>query len=68
MPAATEAPESQGSSLRYPGQKQVEKGGHMTATVEFENDNGQVMRYVRHANGGGLVSPMARVHEAAMVA
>ena len=40
----------------------------MAASVEFENDNGQVVRYVRHANGGGLVSPQARVHEAAMVA
>jgi len=40
----------------------------MAASVEFEDDNGQVVRYVRHANGGGLVSPRARVHEAAMVA
>jgi hypothetical protein len=40
----------------------------MAASVEFEDDNGQVVRYVRHANGGGLVSPGARVHEAAMVA
>jgi len=40
----------------------------MAASVEFEDDNGQVVRYVRHANGGGLVSPLARVHEAAMVA
>ena len=40
----------------------------MAATVEFEDDNGKVVRYVRHANGGGLVSPRARVHEAAMVA
>ena len=40
----------------------------MATTVEFEDDNGQVVRYVRHANGGGLVSPRARVHEAAMVA
>jgi len=40
----------------------------MAATVEFEDDNGEVVRYVRHANGGGLVSPRARVHEAAMVA
>ena len=40
----------------------------MAASVEFENDNGQVVRYVRHANGGGLVSPQARVHEAATVA
>ena len=39
----------------------------MAATVEFEDDNGQVVRYVRHANGGGLVSPRARVHKAAMV-
>src|SRR5665647_651995 len=40
----------------------------MAASVEFEDDNGRVVRYVRHANGGGLVSPLARVHEAAMVA
>jgi hypothetical protein len=40
----------------------------MAARVEFEDDNGQVVRYVRHANGGGLVSPRARVHEGAMVA
>jgi len=40
----------------------------MASSVEFENDNGQVVRYVRHANGGGLVSPQARVQEAAMVA
>jgi UDP-3-O-[3-hydroxymyristoyl] glucosamine N-acyltransferase len=40
----------------------------MAETVEFEDDNGQVVRYVRHANGGGLVSPQARVHEAAIVA
>lgn len=40
----------------------------MAATVEFEDDNGQVVRYVRHANGGGLVSPRAQVHEAAVVA
>ena len=40
----------------------------MAASVEFEDDNGQVVRYVRHANGGGLVSPRAQVHEAAMVA
>ena len=40
----------------------------MAASVEFEDDNGQVVRYVRHANGGGLVSPRARVHEGAMVA
>ena len=40
----------------------------MAAGVEFEDDNGQVVRYVRHANGGGLISPRARVHEAAMVA
>src|ERR1035437_5505040 len=40
----------------------------MAASVEFEDDNGQVVSYVRHANGGGLVSPRARVHEAAMVA
>jgi len=40
----------------------------MAASVEFEDDNGQVVRYVRHANGGGLVSPQARVHEAAVVA
>ncbi|MEO6142838.1 MAG: transferase [Dermatophilaceae bacterium] len=40
----------------------------MAASLEFEDDNGKVVRYVRHANGGGLVSPHARVHEAAMVA
>ena len=40
----------------------------MAASVEFEDDNGQVVRYVRHTNGGGLVSPRAWVHEAAMVA
>ena len=40
----------------------------MAARVEFEDDNGRVVRYVRHANGGGLVSPEARVHEGAMVA
>src|SRR5665647_405717 len=40
----------------------------MAASVEFEDDNGQVVRYVRHANGGGLVSPRAWVHEGAMVA
>src|SRR5665647_2933543 len=40
----------------------------MAAGVEFEDDNGRVVRYVRHANGGGLVSPRARVHEGAMVA
>jgi len=40
----------------------------MAAKVEFEDDNGQVVRYVRHRNGGGLVSPRARVHEAAAVA
>ena len=40
----------------------------MAASVEFEDDNRQVVRYVRHANGGGLVSPRAWVHEAAMVA
>ncbi len=40
----------------------------MAASLEFEDDNGKVVRYVRHANGGGLVSPQARVHEAAMVA
>ena len=40
----------------------------MAASVEFEDGNGQVVRYVRHPNGGGLVSPSARVHEAAMVA
>ena len=40
----------------------------MAASVEFEDDNGHVVRYVRHANGGRLVSPQARVHEAAMVA
>jgi UDP-3-O-[3-hydroxymyristoyl] glucosamine N-acyltransferase len=27
-----------------------------------------VVRYVRHSNGGGLASPQARVHEAAIVA
>src|SRR5665811_556193 len=40
----------------------------MAASVEFEDDNGRVVRYVRHANGGGLVSSRARVHEGAMVA
>ena len=40
----------------------------MAVGVEFEDDKGQVVRYVRHVNGGGLVSPLARVHEAAMVA
>src|SRR5665647_3181886 len=40
----------------------------MAARVEFEDDNGRVVRYVRHANGGGLVSPEARVQEGAMVA
>ena len=40
----------------------------MAAGVEFEDDNGQVVRYLRHANGGGLVSPRGRVHETAMVA
>jgi UDP-3-O-[3-hydroxymyristoyl] glucosamine N-acyltransferase len=40
----------------------------MSGSVEFEDDSGQVVRYVRHANGGGLVSPKARVHEAAVVA
>jgi len=40
----------------------------MAVSFEFEDDNGQVVRYVRHANGGGLVSALARVHEAAMVA
>ena len=40
----------------------------MAASVEFEDDNGRVVCYVRHANGGGLVSPRAGVHEGAMVA
>jgi carbonic anhydrase/acetyltransferase-like protein (isoleucine patch superfamily) len=43
-------------------------GGYMAVNVQFEDDNGQMVRYVRHANGGGLVSPQARVHEGAMVA
>jgi len=25
----------------------------MAASIEFEDDNGQLVRYVRHANGGG---------------
>ena len=28
----------------------------MAASVEFEDGNGQVVRYVRHPNGGGLAS------------
>src|ERR1035437_899394 len=39
----------------------------MAARVEFEDDNGRVVRYVRHANGGGLVSPGARVASTAYV-
>ena len=46
----------------------LRNGGCMAATVEYEDDNGRVERYVRHVNGGGLVSPRARVHEGAMVA
>lgn len=67
-PATTGAPESWRSSQRYVSQKQVEKGEYMAASVEFEDANGQVVRYVRHPNGGGLVSPRAWVHEAAVVA
>ena len=40
----------------------------MATKVEFENDDGQVVHYVRHVNGGGLVAPGARVHEGAWVA
>ena len=40
----------------------------VAARVEFEADNGEVVRYVRHANGGGLVSPQARVDQDAYVA
>ena len=42
--------------------------GEMAAIVEFEDEDGRVVRYVRHGNGGGLVSPRARVHEGASVA
>lgn len=38
------------------------------ARVEFERDDGTVVRYVRHPNGGGLVSPRAEVAEDAAVA
>ena len=37
----------------------------MAVSVESEDDNGRVVRYVRHTNGGGLVSPQARVYEGA---
>lgn len=40
----------------------------MASVVEFEDDSGQVFRYARHANGGGLVSVLAGVHEDASVA
>lgn len=40
----------------------------MAARVEFENDDGRVVRYVRHPNGGGLVSPDAQVHDSVVVA
>src|SRR3954454_12006827 len=36
--------------------------------VEFEDDNGKTVRYDRHANGGGLVSPEARVSAEATIA
>ncbi len=44
------------------------KERRMATRVEFEDDDGQVVRYLRHVNGGGLVSPGARVHEGASVA
>jgi UDP-3-O-[3-hydroxymyristoyl] glucosamine N-acyltransferase len=40
----------------------------MAKKVEFEDDEGRMVRYVRHPVGGGLVSPQARVHESATVA
>ena len=33
----------------------------MAANVEFEDDNGQVVRYVRHANGGAQVGERSRI-------
>ncbi|WP_421741131.1 transferase [Cellulomonas sp.] len=36
--------------------------------VEFEDEQGQMVRYVRHENGRGPVAPTARVHERAWLA
>ena len=36
--------------------------------VEIEQDNGAVLRYVHHANGGGLVESSAAVDPTAFVA
>ncbi|KSW14022.1 transferase [Cellulomonas sp. B6] len=35
---------------------------------ELETEDGKVVRYQRHENGGGLVAKGARVHESAFVA
>src|SRR5690606_39228375 len=47
-----------------PGRRTVARRKH----VEFEDDDGTMLRYVQHPNGGGLVERGAKVHPTAWVA